>query len=227
MKRLLMIGAAVAALAIAVVLVGGAVTSAQEGDGPVGTFISKLAGKLGISEEQLRIAVKDTETEMIDEALAGGKITQEQADRMKERVQEGDVRFPGGGRHREGFRRCVGARFVVDGAAQVLGMEKAALTDELKSGKSLLEIAEAQGKGADEFKTALSDQVHTNLNALVGEGKLTQEKADDLFQKFSDHIDEIVNFHLQPDQPGPCRRGHRGPPPDGDVSPFAEPSIGS
>src|SRR3972149_1904057 len=96
MKRLLMIGAAVAALAIAVVLVGGAVTSAQEGDGPVGTFISKLAGKLGISEEQLRTAVKDTETEMIDEALAGGKITQEHADSLKEPVQEGDLRVPAG-----------------------------------------------------------------------------------------------------------------------------------
>jgi len=49
MKGLLMIVAAVVVLAVGAVAVGGAASSAQEGDGPLGTFIGRVAEKLGIS----------------------------------------------------------------------------------------------------------------------------------------------------------------------------------
>ena len=68
MKRLLIVLAALAALGLGAVAIGGAVTSAQEGDGPVGTFLSKLADKLGVSEDELKTAIQDTRIEMIDEA---------------------------------------------------------------------------------------------------------------------------------------------------------------
>ena len=116
MKRLLKIAAVVAVLGLAVVAVGGAVTSAQGGDDPFGGFLAKVAAKLGVSEDKLKGAIDEAQVETIDEAVASGRITQEQADRMKERVAEGDSLLPFGGprswargRARSAGCRCSGA----------------------------------------------------------------------------------------------------------------------
>jgi len=223
MKRLLIVIAALVALGLGAVAIGGAVTSAQEGDGPVGTFISKLAGKLGVSEDELKTAIQDTRVEMIDEAVAEGRLTEEQGERLKERIEEGDLGFGFGSRFGEGrFRhglcqRAVGG--VLDASAGVLDMSVDDLKAQLKDGKSLAAVAEAQGMSVDGFKAALSDAVKAKLDKAVEEEKLTQEQADRLFQGFEENIDRIVN--ATPGEYGPCHRGrHR--PFDGAEEPPAE-----
>ncbi len=57
MKRLLIVVAAVAALGLAAVVVGGAATSAQGGEGPIGAFLSKVADKLGVTQDELEGAI--------------------------------------------------------------------------------------------------------------------------------------------------------------------------
>ncbi len=201
MKRILVVIAALAALGLGAVAIGGSGTSAQEdGDALVGTFISKLADKLGVSEDELKTAIQDTRTEMIDEAVAAGKLTEEQGERLKERAEEGGFLFPP--RHREGrFRDGHGfchraAGHVLEAAAEVLDMPKDELKEQLEDGKSLAEVAEAQGMSVDDFKAGLLDEVKATLDTLVDEEKLTQEQADRLYQAFEDHIDRIVNAHL-------------------------------
>lgn len=79
MKRLLIVLAALAALGLGAVAIGGAVTSAQEGDGPVGTFLSKVAEKLGVSEDELKTAIQDTRVEMIERRLPRGALRRSRA----------------------------------------------------------------------------------------------------------------------------------------------------
>src|SRR3972149_4129556 len=130
MKRLLIVLAALAALGLGAVAIGGAVTSAQEGDGPVGTFLSKLADKLGVSEDELKTAIQDTRIEMIDEAVDSGQLTEEQGQRLKERIEEGDLGIGFGPRHGEGrFRgghgfchRAVGG--IIEAAAAGPGLSE-------------------------------------------------------------------------------------------------------
>lgn len=214
MKKFIMLIAAVALLGLAAVAVGGAVTSAQEGDGPIATFLSKVAEKLGVGEDELKGAIKEAQLEMIDEALADGRITEEQAERLRERAEEGGFLFPRPleeGRYhlRPGVcRRAVG--FVVEAAAQVLEMPKEQLVEELKDGKSLAEVAEAQGMSVEAFSEALLGQIQAQLDDLVAEEKLTEEQAERIFQRTQENIDRIVNAH--PDGDGPCRHGH-GPGP--------------
>ncbi len=57
MKRSLIVVAAVAALGLAAVVVGGAATSAQGGEGPIGAFLSKVADKLGVTQDELEGAI--------------------------------------------------------------------------------------------------------------------------------------------------------------------------
>ncbi len=65
MKRVLLILGAVAALAVGLIAVAGA--GAQEGpaSGRVGDFVTRLADRLGISEDELTSAVKDVEIEVL------------------------------------------------------------------------------------------------------------------------------------------------------------------
>lgn len=183
MKRLLMIAAAVAVLGLAAVAVGGAATSAQEGDGPLGTFLSKVAEKLGVSEDQLKTAIDEARTETIDEAVDEGLLTEEQAERM----QEGG--FPFRGRPWHGPRHV----HVMDAAAQVLDMEKEELIEARQDGQSLAEIAEDQGMSAEQFTEALLDQVRPQLDELVADDKLTEEQAERIFQRTEENIDRIVS----------------------------------
>ena len=213
MKRLLIVLAALAALGLGAVAIGGAITSAQEGDGPVGTFIGKLADKLGVSEDELKTAIQDTRVEMIDEAVADGSLTEEQGERLKERAEEGGLLFPprhGEGRFRGHCQRAAG--LILEASAEVLDMPKDELAEQLKDGKSLAEVAEAQEMSVDDFKAGLLDEVKAKLDALVDEEKLTEDQADRIFQGFEEHIDRIVDAHL----------GERGGCPPGPPRPFED-----
>jgi len=208
MKRLLKIAAVVAVLGVGAVMVGGAVTSAQEGDGPIGTFLERLADKLGIGQDELKTAIEETQNEMIDEGVAEGRLTEEQAERLKERIEERGFLGP---LDRFGIRAHVRGQvggLTVEAAATVLDVELDELLDELKDGKTMAEVAEDQGMSVEQFTEALLSQVKAQLDGLVAEGKLTQEQADQILQRTENNIDGIVNA-----QPGPCRFGgpRRGP----------------
>ena len=192
MKSLLIVAAAVAVLALGALAIGGAATSAQEDDGLLGSFLAKVAEKLGVSEDELNTAIQDAKTETIDEAVADGRLTEEQAERLKERVGEGGFLFPPGlppdGLHMRG-----GPGLIADAAAEALGMTKDELIEAHKDGNSLAEVADAQGMDLEDFKAALLDLVKAQLGEVVAEGDLTQEQADDIFQRTEENIDSIVD----------------------------------
>jgi len=216
MKRLLMIAAAVAVLGLAAVAVGGAATSADEGDGPIGTFLSKVADKLGVTEDELKTAIDEAQTETLDEAVAEGRLTEGQAERLRERaeerlrehVEEGGILFPP--RPLPGRFGHNGCGQVMDAAAEVLGMPKDELMEQLSDGNSLAEVAEAQKMSVEDFKAALLDQVKAQLDELVAEGDLTQEQADEIFQNVNENIDSIVNAERGLGGFGGPRRGPGG-----------------
>ncbi len=195
MKRLLIVAAAVAVLGLAVVTIGGAVTSAQEGDGPIGSFLSKVADKLGVSEDELKTAIDEARDETIDEAVAEGRLTEEQAERLRE----------GGFTFNRRLHRAGG--HILNAAADVLEMEKDDLVVELREGNSLADVAAAQGIDVDSFKAQLLAEVQTDIDAKVADGTITQEQADQLSEGLEERIDNIVN--AQPGEGGFGGPGHR------------------
>jgi polyhydroxyalkanoate synthesis regulator phasin len=210
MKRLLSVAAAVAVLGLAAVIVGGAVTSAQEGDGPLGTFVEKLAAKLGIGEEKLKTAIEETQSEMIDEGVAEGRLTEEQAERLKERAAEGGFGFPFRGPGGGPGHGVWGAGVTPETIAEALGISQDELMAELSGGKSLAEVAGDHGMSVDEFSEALLSQVKAQLGGLVAEGKLTQEQADAMLERIEENIDGIVNGQGVPGGFGGPGRGPGG-----------------
>jgi hypothetical protein len=207
MKRTLLAGGIIAALVAGVLAVG--LASAQtETPEPTVTgdperlgdrFKEELASQLGISVDQLNTALDNTQFALIDEAVADGKLTESEAERLKERVEEGHNLFPIGGA-RPFIRHHVKME-LVEATAEVLGIEVSDVRDGIADGQTLAEIANANGMDTDAFKTALLANVKATLDEKVASEDITQDQADALYERLSNNIDDIIN-HEPPDFPG-------------------------
>jgi polyhydroxyalkanoate synthesis regulator phasin len=202
------LAAGVAALAI---IGGGGAAIAASGDSssPGRSFLDSVARHLGISSQKLEDATKAAAIDQVDAALKDGKITQAEADALKQRIEAGEYPpffgpFPGP-RLDPGFGHFHGGPPFLFGeklstAADYLGLTQAELRTKLNSGQTLAEIAKAQGKSVDGLKQAILDATKAQLDQLVKDGELTQAEADAMYKRFQSHIDDLVEngmFHFR------------------------------
>jgi hypothetical protein len=162
--------------------------------------------------------------EVITNALAGlvedRTITQEQADRVAETLDEQlPARGPGGFGHGAG-----GVLLGLDVAASELGLSEDDLREQLRDGATLAEIAEEQGVGVNDLVGALVDAAEEGLAAAVEEGRIDQERADEITANLEDRIRSFVEEGM-PARPegGPGRHGPWGGGRDGAEPDTAEP----
>jgi uncharacterized protein YidB (DUF937 family) len=159
-------------------------------------FLTKLAANLGISVDQLKQALTTTETQMLDQAVADGKITQAEADKIKARIASGDQIFPFGGRGHGrgfGFGFGFGKMASLDSVATFLGITVQDVTTGLQNNQSLADIAKAHGKAADELSNYLYDQLKSSLDTAVSNNKITQAQEDKLLSNAKTRIDNEIN----------------------------------
>jgi hypothetical protein len=166
-------------------------------------FLTKLAANLGISVDQLTQAFTTTETQMLDQAVADGKITQDEADKIQSRIDSGDFPiFPFGGHggpgrghggpgHGFGFG-LIGDDLVKQ-TADFLGVDRQTVIDGLQNDQSLTQIAVAHGKTADGLSGYLNDQLKSKLDEAVANNRITQEREDSILSNAQDRIDEAIN----------------------------------
>jgi hypothetical protein len=208
------LAATVAGLAVAG---GGAAIAASQSDSPATSFLDSVARHLGISSEELEDATKAAAVEQVDQALEDGRITQERADELKERIESGEAPLflgPGmfGFRHGgpggpEGGFGGPGHHFFfgdkLGSAAEYLGLSEDELHEQLRNGKSLADVAEAEGKSVDGLEQAILAGAKSGLDEAVANERLTQEQADALYERLQSAVDDIVNGTLR----GPGGRG--------------------
>lgn len=172
-------------------------------------YLEKLAANLGVDVQKLKDAIKTTNLQVLDEKVADGSVTQEQADKMRERIEEGGAFFFGmGGRGGhggpDGMRGPGGMHMGagLEDLAGFLGVDEATLRAELGT-KSLADIAAEHGKSRDELKAFLTENAKTALAGLVADGKITQEQADQRLSDFTSHLDDQVDEVHTRDGHGP------------------------
>jgi len=123
-------------------ITGGAVLAhggGENGDSPVKSFASRVAGILGLNESQVQDAFDQARTEMQDEALQAkldkmvesGRLTQEEADEYKEWYDSRpDTLTPGFGGRKFHFGQGFGSRWFHHG----MGMwDKAPQSESIES----------------------------------------------------------------------------------------------
>jgi hypothetical protein len=204
----------VGALAVVAVVSGGAAYAASQDNSPQArsqAIVNDAAGTLGVDPTKLSDALKKALENQVDAQVTAGKLTQEQADAIKKRIEDGTQPIFGGpgfggprghfghfGHHGPGGPgfggpRGAGLMAGIDDVATYLGLKPAALVTQLRAGKSLADIAAAQGKTVSGLKTAITDAATKQLDAAVAAGKLTKEQETKVLAGLSDHLDDIVN----------------------------------
>ena len=165
-------------------------------------FLAKLAANLGISQSDLEQAIRATDSQILDQLVADGKVTEEEAARIQERIDSGDFplfpfgghgpgRGPGGPHHGHGFGMIGGD--LIKQTADFLGVDRQTVIDGLQNDQSLAQIAEANGKSADGLSSYIQDQLKTKLDEAVANNRITQEHADSILSNAQDRIDEAIN----------------------------------
>jgi hypothetical protein len=209
-KRVL---AVASALSIAVGA-GGAIAASKSSSSDGQSFLSRVAGHLGISTQKLEDATKAAAIDQVDADLKAGKITKAQADELKARIRQGGAPFLFGGPHRFGGPgRVHHAPFGhLSAAADYLGLTVPALLEKLSSGRSLTDVAKAQGKSVDGLKKAMVADAKERLDKAVENGMLTEAQAKEALSEIEARIDDLVNGNLRFRERNDFR--WRGGPPD-------------
>ncbi len=204
LKRRLAIGGAVLATFGAA---GGAYAVASSSDNGHDAYLNDLAGRLHVSRGQLDSALKGAFEDRLDAAVKAGKLTQSEADAIKQKVEQagGGAPLVGGPDLGNGppvpgpgFGFGFGFGFgkvgaAADDVAKYLGLSTAQLRQKVESGKSLAEIAGDQKKSVDGLKDAIKAAAKKQLDSVVSSKKITQAQEDNALSKLSDHIDDLVN----------------------------------
>jgi len=186
MKKKIIV-AVVAGLALISLILPGialAQNSTPAKDNFIQSFLDKLATNLGVDETKLQEAVKQTELQMIDEAVQQGKLTSDQAQKIKERIEAGQL-LPLGPFH--GPKGCPfpgglkGDRLNL--MAQVLGMSADELKAQLDQGKKIEDIAKEKDVTLEQLHQKLLEAKIQEIQQAVKEGKISQEQADKLIQR--------------------------------------------
>jgi hypothetical protein len=184
-----------------------AATTGDDGKKAEDAVLADAAKRLNVTPEELRSALGAAEDAQLDQAVKDGKLTQEQADAIKQRrAQSGRVlgHGPGGpgepgfghgpgfgGHGGPGFR---GGIFGVglDAAAKELGVTRANVLQQLRDGKSLADVAKAKGKSTSDLKAAIRAAVVKQLDADVAAKRITDAQRDHVVAELDEHLDELV-----------------------------------
>jgi len=93
---------------------------------------------------------------------------------------------------------CGGASDTLDAAARAIGIPTSELLSALRDGRTIAEVAEANDVPVSEVVDAVVAAEQDRLDALVADGRLTQEQADALSEDLEEWVTDLVNGDLAP-----------------------------
>jgi polyhydroxyalkanoate synthesis regulator phasin len=145
---------------------------------------------------------------LVDEAVEADRLTEEEGERLKDRLQSrrlpfvvpGLEKLPLGGRAFELFDRDFGifGQIVdLDTAASYLGLSESELREELRDGKSLADVAGEQNRSVDGLVQELVDDAEQRIDDAVDDGRLSEERASQLRADLEDRIRDRVESELR------------------------------
>lgn len=164
-------------------------------------FLNDFASKLGKSPAEVVAAFKAAEKDRVAQAVKDGRLTQQQADQINQRIDQSQG-LPFGG---FGFGHGPGGRGFgpppgvqrgpgpFAGVATFLGIQPQDLQTQLRAGKTLAQIAQEHGKSRDDLKNYLTTQVKNQLAQAIQAGRITQQQSDQRLQGFTSHLDQLID----------------------------------
>ena len=160
-----------------------------------GKTLAEIAEAQGVDTQDVIDLLVEQQTEKLAEKVEAGDLTQEQADEMSanlaERVEQ-QVNNPQPFGH-FGIGRGFGHFANSEELLSLLNLDAEALQEQLKAGKTLAEVAEAQGVDTQDVIDLLVKEQTAKLAEAVETGKLTQEQADEMSANLAERVEQQVN----------------------------------
>jgi polyhydroxyalkanoate synthesis regulator phasin len=231
-----LMGVATIVVVLGVALLGIAAYAQDEEGSPFdfGTrFREAIAAALGITVDEYDAVVKQAHEQVIDEAVTEGRLTEEQAERMRERMDQAPDTWGWGKGFRgpkghgawgedDGFRAPRsgfwgrGAVSPIGVAAEELGVTAADLMAEIQAGKSIADVAGEKGVDVQAIVDAYLAQLGEVLDQAVQNGRITQDQADSMLEHAQETVPEMLENPWQGRGPSrfpggsPGRMGYPG-----------------
>lgn len=120
-------------------------------------FWEKLAANLGLDKDKLAEVIKQTTQEVVEEAAAQGKLTDEQKEKLQARLEQGWLWRLG-----QGWPNRLPAAFEklpLEKLAEALGITVDQLKTELASGKKLVDILKEHGLTIEQLKAKVQGKM--------------------------------------------------------------------
>jgi polyhydroxyalkanoate synthesis regulator phasin len=130
-------------------------------------------------------------TDAINQAVADGKITQERADQMITNLPETISNALNGELRQEAGERMV-LRGVMRLAAEETGLSAQEIAEQMRTGKSLATVLTENGVDVTAFITTAVTQADERLDQAVENGRITQERADEMLAEFQARLTEKI-----------------------------------
>lgn len=168
-----------------------------------GKSLLEIAESRGVSKEALIEAQVSLLAKPLEEAVKAGKLTQEKADQLKADLAKhaeamitakGNAPFtmalpaaPLTGGEGPTFSVQIGADQEL---LSFLGLDEAAFASEIKSGKTILEIAEAKGITKEQLVEFETKRFNARIDQAVKDGHMTEEQAAKAKEAFSKRAEQ-------------------------------------
>jgi hypothetical protein len=206
-------GRRIAAIALSGALVAGgtgaaiAAVSKDDAGRAEQEVLDDAAKRLGVTSDKLRDALSAAQDAQLDKAVKDGDLTQKQADGLKAMRKEsgsvlggprGLLKLHGGphpfgrGKGLHGGPVLAGPKAgVVGDLADALGVSTVKLFEQLRDGKSIADVAKAQGKSLDSVRSSVKAAAKKRFDKAVADGDLTRKQADRMLEHLGARLENL------------------------------------
>ena len=189
-----------------------------------GQTFAQIAEEAGMAPQAIVDAFLTDREAALDDAVADGRLTQEQADQMleemaeriSERLEQPWTPHPSKRGQMDGRGGMRGSS-LVDATAEVTGLTVEDVIAALQEGQTFAQIAEEAGMAPQAIVDAFLTDREAALDDAVADGRLTQEQADQMLEEMAEHASEHLEQPWTPrssdhDRMGQGHSGHRSRP---------------
>ncbi len=161
-----------------------------------GQTLATIIEANGGSVQNVIDAAVSAATEQINQAVANGRMTQEQADQLLSQLPDVIARAVNGEFRAQGDRPSLARaseRILIQAAADATGLEPSAILEQMRAGQTLAEVISANGGNVEAVVSAAVSEATAEINQAVADGKMTQERADQLISRLPEAYTAAVN----------------------------------
>jgi hypothetical protein len=154
--------------------------------------LADVAAAHGSSGEAVIQEAEQQASERLAEAVANGRITQQRADALLERISEHIAEVVNNSDLGEAVAQRQAKRVLVDATADITRLSFREIIQRVRGGETIANIVTSESHTMDEVLDQAAIIVLDRLNHAVDGDHITQEEADALLQAFLDRAEQLA-----------------------------------